>query len=249
VIARYRRLLAEIRQTHPPEKRADEKRSDFFAFLIYRPVSFLVTPLFLLLGFSADGVTAIGFGIAVAMPAAAWIFGAGAAGWVAGLGVAMMVLDCVDGSIARVTGRSSPVGGMLDGCCTLLFWAGYFVAVGALAYAPEGGFVARHGREIGLALAVLLLTQRGLEDAFDACTRERVRWEPPLPGAIGRTVSLANLGRPVEQLAAFGGLAVAGALGKLAWFAGGVALYECALFALWLPRYVRAVAASSRGGR
>ncbi len=250
MLTRYRRLLAEVRQSYTPEKRAEEKRADFLAFLIYRPVSFFVTPFFLMLGISADGATALGFGIAVAMPVLAWWAGAAACTGVALLALAMMVLDCVDGNIARVSGRSSPVGGMLDGCCTLLFWAGYFIAVGALAYQPDGGWIARHGRETGLVLAVLMLAQRELEDSFEACAQERVRWEPPLPGAVaGAGVSLACIGRPVEQVVAIGGLAVAGTLGALPWFAGGLAVYQLGLLALWLPRYVRAVSARSRAGR
>lgn len=249
VLTRYRRLLAEVRQSYTPEKRAEEKRSDFLAFLFYRPLSFFVTPFFLMLGISADAATAVGFGIAVAMPVAAWCLGSDASCWVALLGFSMMVLDCIDGNIARASGRSSPVGGMLDGCCTLLFWAGYFIAVGALAYQPNGGWISRHGREIGLILAVLMLAQRELEDSFDACVQERVRWEPPLPGPVAGAVNLACIGRPVEQLVAFGGLAVAGLLGALPWFAGGLAAYQIGLFALWLPRYVRAVSARSRAGR
>ncbi len=249
MLARYLNLLAQVRRSHPPEKRAWEKREDFLGYLIYRPVSFVVTPFFLMAGVSADGATALGFAIAVAMPAIALAAGGAAYGWVAALAVAMLVLDCVDGNIARTTKRTSPVGAMLDGVGSLLFWAGYFIAVGALAQDSGGGWVARHGRELGLGLAVLLLAQREMEDSFDACCGERVRWEPPLPAGVATSFTLAHVGKPIEQLAAFGGLVAAGAAGKLPWFLAGVAAYQGGLFTLWLPRYVRAVAARSRAGR
>lgn len=243
----YRRMLAEVRRTYTAEKRAEERRSDFFAYVLYRPVSFWVTPFFLRLGISADGATGLGFGVALAMPAAAWWAGPAAYGCVAALGVAMMVLDCVDGNLARLRG-GSPVGHMLDGACTLFFWTGYFAAVGALAEGADGSWVARHGRELGLVLAVAMFAQRALEDGFEEAAGERVRWEPPLPTRSGG-LTLAEVGRPLEQVAAFGGLVLAGALDRLTWFAGGLAVYQLTLLALWVPRFVRAVAVRSRGGR
>lgn len=241
MFARYRELLDAVRRSYTPEKKLEEMRLDFLAYLIYRPISFWITPLFLLAGFSADGATCLGFVIAVTMPVLSFWGGSGTFGCIACLCFLNLVLDCVDGNIARTTGRSSPVGAMLDGACTMIFWPGYFIAVGGLAQDPAGGFVARHGRELGLVLAVLFLAQRGLEDALDACRHERVRWEPPLPAALAGGFTLAQLGRPVEQIVAFGGLAICGLTGTLSWFAAGLATYQVSLLSLWLPRYVIAV--------
>jgi hypothetical protein len=245
VFSRYRRLLAEVRASYPPEKAREEAHSELLAHLAFRPLSFWITPWFLLAGFTADAVTALGFVVALAMPAAA--LGLGPAGvWaVAGLGLLMQVLDCVDGNIARTTRRSSPAGPMLDGLCTLLFWALYFVAVGILAQTEPAGWMGRHGREIGLGLAVLHLAQRNMEDTFANLFDERVRWEPPLPAALPRW-DLKRVGRPLEQVVAFGGLCAAGLAGALHVFLGVMAVYQVGLFVLWLPRYVRAVRARSR---
>lgn len=245
MFARYRQLYAEVRRSYTPEKAREEAHDEFAAWLIYRPLSFAITPLFLLAGFTADAVTALGGVLAVAMLAVALWGGTHGYWGVVALGLFIQVLDCVDGNVARVTRRSSPVGGMLDGLCTPLFWALYFATVGALAHGADAGWIARHGRELGLALAALLLAQREMEDTFDNVFRERVRWEPPVPAALPR-FDLKRWAKPLEQLLAFGGLAVAGGTGHLPLFLAGLALYQLAVFALWLPRFVRAVAQRSK---
>ncbi len=239
MIARYRRLLAEVRASYSPEKAAEEKRSEFLAYLIYRPLSFFLTPLFLAAGLSADAVTLAMFAGAAALPVVAWWGGAHAYLGVVAIALGLQVLDCVDGNIARVTRRFSPVGGMLDGLCTMLFWALFFFTVGILAQHEGSGWVARHGREIGLGLAALLLAQREMEDTFDNCFGERVRTEPTLPAVAG--FELRQVAKLAEQLLAFGGLALAGARGWTGFFLGGLAVYQVSVFTLWLPRFGRAV--------
>jgi len=245
---RYRQLLAQVRASYSPEKARDESHSEFLAHVAYRPLSFWITPFFMMAGFTADAVTALGFVVALAMPVAALGLGSDGFWTVAGLGLLMQVLDCVDGNIARTTRRFSPVGPMLDGLCTLLFWALYFIAVGALAAAMPVGWIGPHGREIGLGLAVLQLAQRQMEDTFTDRFDERVRWEPPLPAAFPRW-DLKRIGKPLEHVVAFGGLCVAGAFGAMHVFLGVLAVYQFGLFALWLPRYVFAVRARSRQAR
>lgn len=237
--ASYRSLLAAVRASYAPEKAAEERRSEIIAHCVYRPLSFYVTPLFLKAGISADGVTLGMFVLAAAMPVLAAWGAAPAWAWVVGIGLLLQVLDCVDGNIARVTRRFSKVGNMLDGLCTLLFWALFFFSAGILAQRAGGGWVAQHGREIGLGLAALLLAQRELEDTFDHALGERVRTEPTLPAEVG--FDLRQQAKAAEQVLAFGGLALTGVLGRLEWFLGGLAIYQASVFGLWLPRYVRAV--------
>ena len=239
MFARYRSLLAEVRASYTPEKAAEEKRSEYLAYTVYRPLSFFLTPLCLLAGFSADGVTLAMFAGAAAMPMVAWWGGAHAYLGVVAIALFLQVLDCVDGNIARVTKCFSPVGGMLDGLCTMLFWALFFFTGGILAQKDGTGWMARHGREIGLGLAALLLAQREMEDTFDNCFGERVRTEPTLPAAVG--FDLRQVAKLAEQVLAFGGLALAGALGWTTYFLGGLAVYQVSVFALWLPRFGRAV--------
>ncbi len=239
MFARYRSLYAAVRASYSPGKAAEEKRSEYLAWVFYRPLSLVVTPLFLLAGISADGVTLLMFLAAAAMPVIGVWGGAQAYLGVVVIAVALQVLDCVDGNIARVTQRFSAVGSMLDGLCTLLFWALFFFAVGCLAQGTEASWVAQHGREIGLGLAALLLAQRELEDTFDHRFAERVRTAPPVPGRTD--FDLGRVAKPIEQIAAFGGLGFAGARGLLPQFLAGLALYQAGVTTLWLPRYALAV--------
>lgn len=240
--------MAEVRRSYSPEKAREELQNEWLASVFYRPVSFWITPFFLRLGLSADAVTALGFGVALTMPLAAVVLGAAGFWVVAALGVAMQVLDCVDGNIARTTKRFSPVGSMLDGLFSLQFWALYFIAVGFLASAIPVGWVGRHGSEIGLGLAVLHLAQRQMEDAFSDRFDVRVRWEPPVP-VVYRHLELRRWAKLIEHVVAFGVLCVAGAYCTIHVFLGALAVYQVGLFALWLPRFVRAVAARSRHAR
>ncbi len=248
MLARYRQLLAQVRASYTPEKAREEAHGEWLAAVFYRPVSFWVTPFFMLAGLTPDAVTALGFAVALAMPVAAWGLGATGFWAVAALGVTMQVLDCVDGNIARTARRFSPVGPMLDGLCSLVFWALYFIAVGALAGAEPVGWIGRHGGEIGLGLAVLHLMQRQMEDTLADQFDERVRWEPPVPATLPQW-ELKRFAKPLEHLVAFGVLCLAGAYGALHVFLGVLAVYQVGLFALWLPRYIRAVAARSRQAR
>ena len=245
MLDRYRQAFAAVRRSYPPEKAQEEACTEIAAFVLYRPLSFVVTPFFLWAGCSADAVTALAGLLAGGMLVAALAAGPYACGTVVALGIFIQILDCVDGNIARVTGRSSPVGGLLDGLCTLLFWVFYFCAVGVLAGADAGGWAGRHGREIGLALAALMLAQRAMEDSSVQFLPERVRWEPPVPAVVPR-FNLKRLAKLLEHVIAFGGLGAAGALHAVPLFLAGLAAYQLTVLALWWPRFARAVYLRSR---
>ncbi len=233
--------LAQARASYTAEKRADEGRTDLPARYLYRPLSFWITPFFLALGWSANAVTLLSLGLALLLPGLALLGGWRGAGAVVAACFVFQVLDCVDGNVARTTGRHTRVGGMLDGLSTMLFWAAYFIAVGVLAQGEPQGLFARHGRELGLGLALLLLVQRELEDTFDQYFSERVRWQPSVPRAP--KVDLAHWGRVLEHGMGFGGLLVAAVAGHIGLFLALLATYQGVLFILWLVRYVRAVRA------
>lgn len=241
----YLETLAAVRASYTPEKRACEARTDLPSYALYRPLSFFVTPLFMTLGFSANAVTTLGIVVSLGFPLAAWLLPPTAAAvTIAALALFIQVLDSVDGNIARTTGKTSAVGQMLDGVGSLLFWVLYFIAVGVLAERTSESLVGTLGIEVGLALAVMMLTQRELEDTFDAYFGERVRWEPPLP-ASAPAFELSSLGRTVEHLYAFVLLVVAAFTHSLDLFLASIAAYQTLLFVLWLPRFVRAAHARS----
>ncbi len=60
-------------------------------------------------------------------------------------------------------------------------------------------------------------------------------------------LSLRQGAKAAEHLLAFGGLALLGAWGRADWFLAGLAVYQVAVFVLWLPRYGRAVWRQRRG--
>ncbi len=240
----YREELQRVRASYTAEKAAEERDGERLAYWCYRPLSFYVTPLFLRLGWTADGVCGLQLVLALALPAVAWPGGWPGAAAVVTLALAIQVLDCVDGNLARTTRRFSPVGQLLEGFCTQIFWTFYFLAAGVVGRG-EGSWAAEHSVVIGLAMALLFVGQRSLEDNFDQACAERVRWTPPAVQAS----RFAWWPKVIEHTAAFGGLLALAAWGRPAWFMIGLAAYQGTVFLLWLPRFVRAVVVRSRRGR
>lgn len=244
LLTQYRNTLARVKEHFTEEKRQEERRSDLPAHVIYRPLSFWITPLFLNLGISANAVTVFSMLVALSMPATAEWGGDYAFGMVAFLGVFFQILDCVDGNIARMTKTSGSVGNLLDSMSSLLLWTAYFISAGILSDEASGGFAARHGFEIGLGLAVLHLLHETLQDMLDRYLGERVTWTPPTSPSIQSKfpgLDWGNLGRPVEQMYAFAVIIPAGMWGRLDLFLLILAVYQVLLLALWLYRFIRAI--------
>src|SRR5687768_9180226 len=124
--------IGDVAAAYRP-KFAHEVRTEWAIALVYRPVSFLLTPLFAALGASPSAVTLLGLVIALSLPFAAASGGADAWLIVGGLGVAFCILDCVDGDLARVTGRTSKLGAYLDFIVDLVYRAGLYSAIGIAA--------------------------------------------------------------------------------------------------------------------
>ncbi|HEY1794408.1 MAG TPA: CDP-alcohol phosphatidyltransferase family protein [Opitutaceae bacterium] len=243
-LLRYGQVLAEARRSYDPQKSAAEARSEWLAAKLYRPASFWVTPLFLAFGFSADGVTVASIAVSVAMPAVALMCGGHAYLAVVACGLCVQVLDCVDGNIARMTRRFSSLGDMLDGLATLFFWAAYFAALGVATQEQHAGWVGAHGELVGLVLAVLLLAQREVEDTSRQYLGTSVDWGAGK--AASSRIDLNRYGKLLEHLVAFGGLASAGAAGRLNWLLAAVAAYQAALLLFWVARFVASARARRR---
>lgn len=118
------------------------------------------------------------------------------------------------------------------------------MTLGVVASHEDAGIMIDHGLECGLTLALLLQGQRQIEDTCEAHLGERVRWQPATP-KLPR-VDLAKLGRPLEHLVAFVGLLVAARLHAVGYMLLVVSVYQVALLALWIPRFVRAIRRVSR---
>ena len=90
-----------------------------FAFLI-RPLSFVLTPVFLSLGVSANQVTYLGCGIGVvSLVLLAW---GTHLTWILGFVffVLQMLMDAIDGNLARMTNSATYLGKFLDGLSDML---------------------------------------------------------------------------------------------------------------------------------
>lgn len=244
LLTQYRNTLACVKEGFTKEKRQEERRSHLPDHIVYRPLSFWITPLFLNLGFSANAVTVFSMLVALSMPVTARLGGVYAYGMVAVLGVFFQILDCVDGNIARMLKTSGRVGEMLDRMSTILLWTAYFISVGILSDEASGGFPARHGFEIGLGLAVLHLIHETLEDMLNRYLGESVTWTPPTSPSIQSRFpgfDWGKMGSLVEQGYAFGVIIPAGMWGRLDLFLLILAAYQVLLLTLWLYRFIRAI--------
>mgnify|MGYP001403028033 CR=1 FL=1 len=107
--------------------------------LFYRPLSLAIAWGLAFTAISPTAVTLIG-GLSIpAMVAAVVVLPADVAMPVIGL-VAYVggLLDCVDGDLARITGRTSKLGGYLDFQIDVVRWAVFYVTVGIAADGMTG---------------------------------------------------------------------------------------------------------------
>jgi len=127
---------SDVRQSYTSEKARNDLVTDLWTYLVLRPVSFHLTPLFINLGFSANAVTALGLipllgGLVFSVSGAAsplnFIIGA--------LFVNIWVLcDCVDGNIARFQGQTSKFGELFDSIVGMIFYGFLPVCLGLGLY-------------------------------------------------------------------------------------------------------------------
>lgn len=118
----------DIRAEFPEEKSKRDFNSHLWAYLVVRPLSFYLAPIFIKLGFSATQTTVLG-GIALfiglaSITVSSWM------GWLflfsgAALLNTWHILDFVDGNIARYLDEESLSGEFLD------WWIGMAYKIGA----------------------------------------------------------------------------------------------------------------------
>jgi len=221
--------VAAVRRSYPAEKRWEELAGELPSLLLFRPLSFLVTPLFVRAGFSPAAVTWLSAALSVAMLAVAWRGGSHAWLGVFLLGFAVQLLDCVDGNVARVTQRTSDRGQLLDLLVGTFYGILLLASLGLLVERAGAGPFAGAGLEIGLGLALLVCVNRltrnyaQLHFGWHQLSEERPRG--PLSWKARLVIALAGL----ENLYIFA-IAVGGALGALDRVLLGIAVYVVGVF-------------------
>lgn len=150
--------LQDVRASYGPDKAREEWHGDWMSALLYRPLSFYLTVPFLALGASASQVTLLGLLCAfLCLPAACL---AGQTGYfaVGGLALLFVILDCVDGNIARVTKSASLRGHYLDFATDIMFRICLYAAIGILAAREVPSAALLQGHTLSAALLAVILT-------------------------------------------------------------------------------------------
>jgi phosphatidylglycerophosphate synthase len=140
-------------------KSREEWYGEWGAALLYRPLSFLLTPLFLRLSIGATTVTVAALALVLCLPLLAL---RGSPVEVGLLAILIAVLDCVDGNIARATGTTSKLGHYLDFLTDILFRIALYGSIGALIDADRTapGWIAGWGLLLCIAAAFLAVAAR-----------------------------------------------------------------------------------------
>ena len=149
--------IRDVRASYTPVKAREEWYGDWMSALVYRPISFWITPIFLNLSVTASQVTTLGLLIALALPLLAFATGHTAYIAVAVLAIVFVILDCVDGNIARVTRTASKKGHYLDFLTDIVFRIALYGAVGILADREVSSLSWMNGQGVALALLAAML--------------------------------------------------------------------------------------------
>ncbi len=228
-MAGRRYSLAEVRASYTEEKAWAELEGEFPAWLIYRPLSFPVSWLFLRLRVPILAVTLSSGVLALLMTFVAFSGGPAAPYVVALLGFVFHVFDCVDGNMARTTRQSSEFGALVDGTIDMAFWCLLFLSTGLLVHHRGGGIFGDHAIAVGLGLAVLVLLNRLVRDTFATrfSSATYFRAEIPEKLSVGDLAMIGFVG--LENLYVFG-IAIGAAFGAVDHTLAAMAVYVVLIF-------------------
>lgn len=142
--------------------------------------------LFKAAGFTPNGITLLGFAVCVVsgyLVASGWLVAGGAVFLAGG------ILDLFDGSLARMTGRASPFGALLDSVFDRLGEAALFVGLGIFALQADMGDNQRAYFITALLLALVFsqgvsyLRARG--EGLGVFTRDGIMTRPERVAILG----------------------------------------------------------------
>ncbi len=128
--------MKDVTKSYTPEKR---KKTSIWARIFSRPLSFLLTYVLINLGFSANAVSILSIFEAIL---ACVLLMLGDKWLLPGVLLFLLwdVLDCTDGNIARVKGKSSLVGEYMDAISGYTAPAFIYLSVGVAAYSTTDLF-------------------------------------------------------------------------------------------------------------
>jgi hypothetical protein len=197
--------------------------------VIYRPLSFYLTPPLLRLGVPILGVTLSSAVIAALMLWVAWLDAPNAYLIIAALGFTFHVLDCIDGNMARTTDRASRVGALADATIDMCFWCALFVCLGKLVENGGGGILGDRSVEFALGIAIVVLINRVMRDGYALQSQDDAYFRAEIPEklSLGDKAMIAVVG--LEGTYVFW-IALGGYFGVLDWVLVGVAVYVVLIF-------------------
>lgn len=112
----------------------DEARTSWAIFVLYRRPALPLAWGAARLGLRPMAITGAALVLALSLPIQALFWPLGWAVWAVVLGGALyQILDCTDGTLARVTGQSSQAGADMDFLVDMTQWAMLYTAIGILA--------------------------------------------------------------------------------------------------------------------
>lgn len=205
----------DVRSHYSPEKAWGELQGDLLCYSIYRPISFHVARELLNRGVPFTAVTLASGLLALLMLAIAWAGGRHAYLAVVVLGFIYPILDCTDGNMARVLGRTSKLGGIVDGTLDMAYMTILYVSLGLLVKDAGGGLFGGHAVEFAMLVAILVLLNRQTRDNFALNFSDRstyFRDERPERLSLGDRFLIAVVGLEHGYIFA---IAIGGAFGRL----------------------------------
>ncbi|WP_029059335.1 CDP-alcohol phosphatidyltransferase family protein [Stappia stellulata] len=156
--------FARVVQNYDMDKRRGELRGDWAVMVLYRIWSFPLIWLLARTPVSPTAVTVASLPLVLSMPVLALMLPVDRAALGVGLvAMAFQVLDCVDGGLARCTGRTSRLGATLDFLIDMAQWGLLYSSIGLLAdRVLDSGAV---WTAVGCAAAWVRLYARVVRDA------------------------------------------------------------------------------------
>ncbi len=129
----YKKLLFHIEDSYKGDKEKKELSNNYYGYLLYRKISFYITPFFILLSIKANTVTFISFFFPFIILFSAFYCASEAYFYIFLFSVIYHILDYVDGNIARFLKTNNSLGQYLDSIVGNIYWTCLYISIGKIA--------------------------------------------------------------------------------------------------------------------